>query len=314
MSGLVSLLKNAPRHDIQLAHLAASIIARCCETTQQQQQFARVGALPHLVTLLCSGHPKAQESSLDAIGAIGRGNQELVKVFMSIPVPASTIAQLKGADKTDTTILPLIIRFLHDKRPQMRLIAATCLTNFHHCQGIQRIEDMTLHVLPTLVKLFQDTSSQTIREKAPLVFAYLVSESEMLQKAASEVDAIAKLAQSLISLGATSNAMAVESPLSDSASTSPQHTTVMTHQDRLRESILLALGAACSLREECRKQVIDAKVLPVIVQCLESPLVGIRAAACQCTRSLSRSVKNLRTSLVDAGIATPLFKVDISFA
>ena len=71
----------------------------------------------------------------------------------------------------------------------------------------------------------------------------------------------------------------------------------------------MAIAAICSLKEECRKQVIDAKVLPHIVSALENPDASIRAAACQCTRSLSRSVKNLRTNLVDAGIAVPLVKL-----
>lgn len=71
----------------------------------------------------------------------------------------------------------------------------------------------------------------------------------------------------------------------------------------------MALAAVCSLREDSRKQVIDAKLLPQIVTSMGDPISGIRAAACQCTRSLSRSVKNLRTCLVDAGIAEPLFKL-----
>ena len=50
-------------------------------------------------------------------------------------------------------------------------------------------------------------------------------------------------------------------------------------------------------------------MLSHIVSAMSHPSVGVRAAACQCARSLSRSVKNLRTSLVDAGIENPLFQV-----
>ncbi len=70
------------------------------------------------------------------------------------------------------------------------------------------------------------------------------------------------------------------------------------------------------MREENRRQALDAKILPRIKVALSSPYVGVRAAACQVTRSLSRSVKNLRTCLVDSGIAVPLVKLlkDVNLA
>ena len=86
-------------------------------------------------------------------------------------------------------------------------------------------------------------------------------------------------------------------------------TEIPCNPDKLKESILLAIAAVSSQTEECRRQVIDLKLLPTIMAGLENSLEPIRIAACKCTRSLSRSVKNLRTSLMDAGIALPLFNL-----
>ena len=62
-------------------------------------------------------------------------------------------------------------------------------------------------------------------------------------------------------------------------------------------------------------QVIEMQVVPQVVRDLSSPRTAIRAAACECARSLSRSVVALRTTLMDAGVSEPLAKVrSVAFA
>ena len=76
---------------------------------------------------------------------------------------------------------------------------------------------------------------------------------------------------------------------------------------------MIAIAAATLLKEECRTQAIEAKVLPHVISGLGSKQPNVRLAACQCAKSLSRSVSHLRTSLVDAGVAPPLIKVTSLF-
>jgi hypothetical protein len=122
----------------------------------------------------------------------------------------------------------------------MRLLAATCLSNLHRCQAIpqERSQEILVTLLPCLVKLFSDPSL-TIKEKAPLILAYLVSESEEMQKLAADADAIPKLAQLLQWADEQQSCTAAGS----------LETRGLT--DRLIESSLLALAAVCSLKEEC---------------------------------------------------------------
>ena len=128
----------------------------------------------------------------------------------------------------------------------------------------------------------------------------MIADSDVLQVVAADCGAISKLAVMLtepVRNDLQSIYLAVNS------------TSQYTLQDQYTESALMAIAAIASLREECRRTVIDAKILPKIVEAMSSTVVGIRAAACQCARSLSRSVKNLRTSLLDVDIARPLLRL-----
>ncbi|KAL8807076.1 MAG: hypothetical protein Q9182_000909 [Xanthomendoza sp. 2 TL-2023] len=101
-----------------------------------------------------------------------------------------------------------------------------------------------------------------------------------------------------------------------------------------RESVLKALASLASLSDDYRKTIIDNGVVPFVIESLkprlklstleenqqdkangddaESPphLVnpsGVIVAACATARALTRSVSTLRTSVMDAGLAAPLF-------
>ncbi|KAG0315862.1 hypothetical protein BGZ97_007736 [Linnemannia gamsii] len=274
--------KHRPGQEIVQVHtaeLVASILARCCETLEQQMQIADSGAIPLLMRLLASGISKSQEAALGALAALVKDNPELAQV----------IAQMR-LEKGERPA-PFILRLVRDKSPTMRLAAATCLTYLNRAGVIPEHDgDIMLIVLPILVKMLQLTGA--VQEAAPQVLAHLIWESENMQKAVCDMEAIPKLASIISQMDEEDNVYGI-----------------VGQKDKLKENSLLALAAISQLKEDCRKQVIEAKVLSHIVSAMSHPAVGVRAAACQCTRSLSRSVKNLRTSLVDAGIENPLFQL-----
>ncbi|KAI8047176.1 armadillo-type protein [Gilbertella persicaria] len=276
-----------------IAEFTASIIAKCCDTQIQQLQLEEAGAIQPLVNLLHSGCIKAQEASLDAIATLCRENKKLGEQIIRSK-------SLHSNQLTTNTMLD----FVKDKCPNMRLIAATCLTNLYRT-GVfsEPFSEITLVVLPALVKLLQDPTDN-VQEKAPLVLADLIKDSEEMQKAAFDADAISRLADLLAS---------VSSKDADEEETQPLGVfgvgSVAKRKEKIKENSLIAIAAATLLKEECRTQAIEAKVLPHVISGLNSKHPNVRLAACQCAKSLSRSVSHLRTSLVDAGIAPPLIKL-----
>ena len=66
---------------VHTAELVASILARCCETSDQQMQIASSGAIPLLMRLLASGVSKTQEAALGALAALVKDNSELARLI-----------------------------------------------------------------------------------------------------------------------------------------------------------------------------------------------------------------------------------------
>ena len=185
-----------------------------------------------------------------------------------------------------------------------------------------------------------------MKEQAPSVLAMLTLNSLEIQRAAVDAGAIKKLSQLLKeSYDPTSPSLSAtlwapnpsSSDLPNKGGAFKFATTGLSpfahHLAKLRESVLLALASVASLKDEYRKAIIEHGVVPFVIEslkpysrspseqddkttantALQSPEIpsgnstSVILAACGAARGLSRSVSTLRTSLMDAGLAAPLF-------
>eukprot|EP01018_Ginkgo_biloba_P005357 Gb_11611 [translate_table: standard] len=263
MELFLALLNSA---NANVAEVAASVIARCCETNVQQHALFNAGALHSLVDLL-GNSPKRREAFLDAITALVKNNAQISMKLICVK-----------EGKALVTILKLVT----NKSPRTRLLACMCLANVRRtCPSIYPQEcDMRTSMLPVLVKLLDEPGQ--VGEEAPTALADLVANTEELQKLAYDINAIEKLC-------------------------------IFLHKGSLPskhlQGVLLALAELCSRLEESRRKVLDLEARSPIAAALVHESVGVRIAACTCIKSISRSVKNLRSSLTDESMVFPLFKL-----
>ncbi|PGG99286.1 hypothetical protein AJ79_08592 [Helicocarpus griseus UAMH5409] len=202
-------------------------------------------------------------------------------------------------------------------------------------------------LLPLLIRTFEkdyevpedigflegELTSTTLRvkEEAPAVLASLVMDCRELQKHAAEGEAIPKLAQmlkeSFNAIPETEKPMwNPEKKFAETSDSNPPElrlgprgcSPLVHHKMKVREGVLRALAALSLFKEDYRRLVCDNGVVPYIIESLKpcdpvslDSLDGnpnpTLLAACAVARSLTRSVSVLRTNLIDAGVATPMF-------
>lgn len=299
LSGSIAMRNNPYR----ISEVTAQLISKISTSPEEQRKIVHQESIPLLLNLITSKYdfyPKVQEAALEALSCLCKENKDICIEVIDSPID----------DEAQSTI-KRFLKLVHSKRPEMKLLAITCLKNIYRSGASPEDlkKDILLIVLPALIKLLNITdsniSSQSIQtinaqERTPMIFSDLIAEDKDLQKAAMEGDAIAKLAN-IIKITST------EDEQNNYENYIPTNTTL--HKERLRESSLFAIASICAYVEKYREQVIEAKLLPIIVQSMSHPNYSMRLAACNCIKSLSRSVKTLRTSLVDSGVINPLLKL-----
>ncbi|KAI9674322.1 MAG: hypothetical protein M1829_003723 [Trizodia sp. TS-e1964] len=182
-----------------------------------------------------------------------------------------------------------------------------------------------------------DNTIWKIQEYAPEVLAMLIRDSKTLQKAAFEPNgqSVKKLCAMLKATHTPTDLVQLYSwsPAPDGTPSQPstgELSPLALHKVKVRASALSALAAIALFDDNFRRVIIDNGVIGSAIESMkpfdrvilksEDPSKREKAlldgnptpvlvAACGVLRSLSRSVAILRTSLIDAGVASPIFSL-----
>ena len=187
----------------------------------------------------------------------------------------------------------------------------------------------------------QEQEARLIREQAPRVLGGLIVDFPHLQRVAIDAGVVKKVCQLLKS---TFNSVEIRpnvwAPAVDSEDVSERPASrrlgkrplpvAVSHAMMCRESALTLVAALSERDDKCRKLLTEQGLIPRLIDSfmpfnenftaklyghggserLDSSAgntIPVIVAACKAARSMSRSVGLLRTSLIDAGLARPVY-------
>lgn len=303
-----------------------------------------------------------QTSNLPPLGGMGRGNNRNSRGYSAAldSMSFETIYNFScGTEPIESPFIAWLVQVVRAESGVTRLMASWVLTIL--CRmgfaNPRREVGLALLLVPLLVHMldrefkisnetppsYDDSLLQNpdslIMELAPAVLSMLVEDQLPLQQAAVDAGAIKKLSYLLkqtydpLPSNSTPSLWTPHTPEQDEISSHdiasslklgiPGIAPSAYHVLRMRESVLMALAAMATAKDEYRKAIIDDGVVPFVIYSLTpytkdvhhatkptshapSSPTSVLLAACSAARALSRSVNTLRTSLIDAGLAAPL--------
>ncbi|KAJ3568008.1 hypothetical protein NP233_g5999 [Leucocoprinus birnbaumii] len=244
----------------------------------------------HLTTLLSSRDSKLQEAALLALAALAKDNANVAGV-------------LARPDRDHPPVLSMIVPLIKSRNTDTQLAAALCVT--HIVRGSPTntaypIDESYIRAVLNLINgmITSPSTESTIRRtKACFILYYLITDDSTLANIAYDRGCLEKL-------------------ITIVRESTPEESRAEWGEDEaesvslLREAALVAIASISLFDNEIRRAVTDEMYfIPIIHTCLFHRHVGVRYAACQCVRALSRAVTVLRTNIVDSGLGMTIFSI-----
>ncbi|KAH7923488.1 ARM repeat-containing protein [Leucogyrophana mollusca] len=244
----------------------------------------------NLITLMQKKDLKLQEAALSAIAALAKDN----------PPVAGALAKA-SPDRDAIVPLSFVLSLTKSRAPDVQLAASLCATHILranasnvHPASVDQIA--ALNVIHVVNRMLASETPQH-RIKACYTLYYLVTdEKDLCQEVFDRgtLDKIASLVKSITPLEKGSEWEEDE----------PESTI------SLREAALTAIATISLFDHEIKRDIADnLQLLPTIHVSLTHRNVGVRYAASQCVRALSRAVAVIRTNLMDTGVGLTVFQV-----
>ncbi|KAL6300508.1 ARM repeat-containing protein [Sparassis latifolia] len=243
----------------------------------------------NLTTLLLSRDTKFQEAALYALAALAENNPAVATTFAHAP-----------PDREAT--LAHVLSLCRSRSTELQLAACLCATNISRAgypnPPLASDNSPALTVMHVINRIIaSDNERSRIRTKACFILYNLVSDHKELCKLAFDRGTLSKLACLVKSITPIEQTVEWEEDEPESISC-------------LREAALTAIAAISLFDDDIRGDVTDKlKLIPSIQTSLSHQHVGVRYAACQCVRALSRSVAVLRTNIVDTGLGMAVYQL-----
>ncbi|GAA5878604.1 hypothetical protein JCM3774_004079 [Rhodotorula dairenensis] len=264
--------------------LLCGFLAGTLRSSVQREVLVRgeagAAAITVLQELVQNAPDKVKESAMRAMTALARDCREATTALI---MPRGSFVE-GGASQ-----LQLYASFMQSSTPSLRLAAAALCSVLskqfsRYTGGSHQDSELGGAVTATLLSLIENEPE--LRARAAFTFAYHVADEPNMQQRAVAAQCFNTFRPFLAPLSAH------ESPYPTPAA--------LEEQGRVREGLLLSIATLCATSEAHRRAVLDAQLLPVILEAFLHPFVGVRAAACHCVRALSRSVSVLRTDMVES--------------
>ncbi|KAF9220191.1 ARM repeat-containing protein [Gyrodon lividus] len=243
-----------------------------------------------LITMIQKRDIKVQEAALGGLAALSLNNSSVAIALAKVPADGIT------------PTLALVLSLVKSRVTGVQLAASLCVTNIirgqanNHPGTVDHASALTVIQVLNRILIAPSESPQS-KIKACYNLSLLVRDEKDLCLEVYDRGVLANLASLVKSI----------TPLEK-----PSDWDIDESESRvaLREAALMTIASISLFDKVIKRDVADnLQLIPLIQRCLTHKSVGVRVAACQCLRALSRDAALIRTNLTDSGAALALYEV-----